>query len=64
MREFSIEWIKSGNYAGVTVAPSGLKNKLLRYAKERPDEVKLIADNEDGSAFFLLPLHFHKRPAA
>lgn len=54
------EWIKGGNYAGVTVAPSGLKNKLLRYAKERPDEVKLIADNEDGSAFFHVPINYVK----
>lgn len=57
MNEFCIEWIKGNDYAGVTV-PSGtaLKSKLMRYAKERPDEVKVIAVNEDGSAFFHIPI--------
>lgn len=61
MNEFCIEWIKGNDYAGVTV-PSGtaLKNKLLRYAEERPDEVKLIVENDDGSAFFHIPVNYVK----
>lgn len=61
MNEFCIEWIKGNDYAGVTV-PSGtaLKSKLMRYAKERPDEVKVIAVNEDGSAFFHIPISYVK----
>ena len=57
MNEFSIEWTKDRNYAGVTV-PSGtaLKSKLMRYAQERPDEVKLMAENKDGSAFSIFRL--------
>ena len=57
MNEFSIEWTKDRNYAGVTV-PSGtaLKSKLRRYAQERPDEVKVMAENKDCSAFFHLSL--------
>ena len=52
MNEFAIEWIKGRDYAGVTV-PSGTawKSKLMRYAKEHPEEVKLMAENADGSAF-------------
>lgn len=61
MNEFVIEWTKDWNYAGVTV-PSGtaLKSKLMRYAQERPDEVKLKADNKDGSAFFHVPVSYIK----
>lgn len=61
MSEFAIEWIKGNDYAGVTV-PSGtaLKNKLLRYAEERPDEVKLIVENDDGSEFFHIPVNYVK----
>ena len=61
MNEFCIEWLKGDEYAGVTV-PSGtaLKSKLMRYAKERPDEVKLIAENKDGSAFFHIPINYVK----
>lgn len=61
MNEFSIEWTKDRNYAGVTV-PSGtaLKSKLMRYAQERPDEVKLKADNKDSSAFFHVPVSYIK----
>lgn len=61
MNEFCIEWIKGNDYAGVTV-PSGtaLKSKLMRYAEERPDEVKLMAENKDGSAFFHIPISYVK----
>lgn len=61
MSEFVIEWIKGNDYAGVTV-PSGtaLKSKLMRYAEERPDEVKLMVENKDGSAFFHIPINYVK----
>lgn len=50
MNEFAINWIKGGKYAEITV-PSGtaLKSKLLKYAKERPDEVNHVIENKDGS---------------
>lgn len=61
MSEFVIEWIKGNDYAGVTV-PSGtaLKSKLMRYARERPEEVKLMVENKDGSAFFHVPVSYIK----
>ena len=61
MSEFAIEWIKGNDYAGVTV-PSGtaLKSKLMRYAEERPDEVKIEALNQDGSAFIKVPVNWVK----
>ena len=61
MNEFAIEWIKGNDYAGVTVTSgTALKSKLMRYAKERPDEVKLIVENDDGSAFFHIPVNYVK----
>lgn len=61
MNEFCIEWIKGNDYAGITV-PSGtaLKSKLMKYAEERPDEVKVMVENSDGSAFFHVPINYIK----
>lgn len=61
MNEFAIEWVKGGNYAGVT-APSGtaLKSKLKHFNEENPEEVKIIAENEDGSIFAHIPVNYIK----
>ena len=42
----------------VSTVPSGTawKTKLLRYAESHPEDVKVIAVNEDGSAFFHVPI--------
>lgn len=61
MNEFCIEWLRGGEYAGVTTPSStALKSKLMRLAKERPDEVKVMAENKDGSAFFHIPVSYVK----
>lgn len=61
MNEFCIEWLRSGEYAGVTTPSStALKSKLMRLAKERPDEVKVMAENNDGSAYFHIPVNYIK----
>lgn len=61
MNEFAIEWVRGGSYAGITV-PSGsaLKSKILKYAEERPEEVEIIALNEDGSIFAHIPISYIK----
>ena len=61
MNEFAIEWVKGAEYAGVTV-PSGtaLKSKLFRLAEEHPDEVKIMAENDDGSIFAHIPVRYIK----
>lgn len=48
-------------YAGVTV-PSGtaLKSKLLKLAEQNPDDVKIIAENENGSLFVHIPVNYVK----
>lgn len=61
MNEFCIEWLRSGEYAGVTTpSNTALKSKLMRLAKERPDEVKVMAENKDGSAYFHIPVNYIK----
>lgn len=61
MDEFAIEWIKGAEYASVTV-PSGtaLKSKLIRLAEEHPDEVKIMAENKDGSLYAHIPVKYIK----
>lgn len=61
MNEFAIEWIKGARYAGVTV-PSGtaLKSKLLKLAEQNPNDVKIIAENLDGSIFAHIPVSYVK----
>lgn len=36
------------------------KRELMRLAKERPDEVKVMAENKDGSAYFHIPVNYIK----
>lgn len=61
MNEFTIEWIKGSEYAGVT-APSGsaLKSKLFKLAQSHPNEVQILAENEDGSVFAHIPVSYVK----
>lgn len=61
MNEFAIEWVKGAEYAGVTV-PSGtaFKSKLLKLSQDYPDEVKIIAVNDDGSLFAHIPVKYVK----
>ena len=58
MNEHNICWLKSSDYAEVTT-PSGTawKSKLMRYLESHPEEVKLIAENKDGSAVFHVPVN-------
>lgn len=61
MNEFVIEWIKGAEYAGITV-PSGtaLKSKLLKLADKNPKDVKIIAENRDGSLYAHMPISYVK----
>lgn len=61
MNEFCIEWVKGSEHASITT-PSGtaLKSKLMKLSQERPEEVKMIAENNDGSAMFHVPVSYVK----
>lgn len=57
MKECSIAWIKGGDYAEVSAySNSKLKGQIERLAKSCPDDVKIIAENDDGSIFAHVPI--------
>lgn len=61
MNEFAIEWIKGNDYAAVTASSgTALKSKLYRLARENPDKVKIIVENQDGSVFAHVPVSYVK----
>ena len=61
MNEFVIEQVKGGDYAGVTVpSRTALKSKLLNLSEKNPDDVKIIAINEDGSVYAHIPINYVK----
>ena len=57
VNENVIEWLKNDKTASVTAAnATRLKGRLLKLAKEFPEEVQIIAQNEDGSIFAHVPV--------
>lgn len=61
MNEFAIEWIRGRDWAGVTAPSSSwLKNRILKLAERYPDEVKVLANNADGSIFAHVPVKYIK----
>ena len=60
-QENVIEWIRGDKEVTVTF-PSGSKfcNKVKKLAEQYPDEVKIVADNPDGSLVGHLPLSYIK----
>lgn len=54
--ECVIEWIPGRDYVGLTAKNgSTWKNRCEELEKEFPDDVKIIARNNDGSIFAHLP---------
>ena len=61
VNENVIEWLKNEKTASVTAAnATRLKGRLLKLAKEFPEEVQIIAQNEDGSIFAHVPVRYIK----
>lgn len=57
--ECVIEWIRGGEYAGITACSSSkFKGKIKKLAKKHPDEVKIISENSDGSIFAHAPIKY------
>lgn len=61
VNEFCIEWPRSSKTATVT-APNNtsIKNKIVRLAQEKPEDVQIIAENEDGSILAHVPIKYVK----
>ena len=51
----SLEWYIGDKRASVTASEQKLKNKILKLAKEYPNDVRIICQNEDGSIFASMP---------
>ena len=59
--ECVIEWISGRDYVGLTAKNgSTWKNRCEELEKEFPDDVKIIARNNDGSIFAHLPYSYIK----
>ena len=61
VNEFCIEWTRSSKTATVT-APNNtsIKNKIVKLAQEKPEEVQIIAENKDGSILAHVPTKYVK----
>lgn len=60
--ECVIEWIPGRDYVGVTAKNgSSWKNRCEELEKEFPDDVKILARNNDGSIFAHLPYSYIPR---
>lgn len=61
VNECAIDWVRGDTYAGVTAYNnSRLKGRIERLAESRPEEVQIIARNEDGSIFAHVPVRWVK----
>lgn len=64
IRENAIEWYCGNDTVTVTVHQKKFKTRLLEYARRYPKDVKIIANNPDGSVLAHIPLRYIriKRP--
>ena len=55
-----IEWFTGAKKVGVTFSQRKWITKLKKYAKDYPDDVNVLAENEDGSIYAHVPLSWVK----
>lgn len=53
-----IEFIKDSDVMGVTLSQGRFISKVKKLAKEHPEDVKIIAENKDGSIFAHIPVSY------
>ncbi len=59
-RENAIEWYTRDDRVTVTLTQQRFKSKVKDYATKYPEEVKIIAENDDGSLYAHIPLRYLK----
>ena len=59
-KENAIEWYNGQDTITITLSQKKLINKIKYLASKFPDEVKIIAENEDGSIYAHIPLKYLK----
>ena len=58
MNEYTIEWVKGRNHPGLLFRQeTAWKSKILRYAESHPEDIKIVAENQDGSIFVDVPVN-------
>ena len=61
MNEFCIEWTRGNKTASVTAPNSTrIKSRILKLKESHPDEIEILAENEDGSIFAHVPTKWIK----
>lgn len=60
MRENVIEWLNGQDWVSVSFAQGKYITKIRKLAESHPDEVKIIAENPDGSICAHVPLKYIK----
>lgn len=55
-----IEWLTGQKEVSITFSQKKYINKLKKYARDHPTEVKIIAENNDGSICAHVPLSWVK----
>lgn len=59
--ECSIAWIRGGEYAEVSAYNgSWLKGRVIKLAEQHPEDIKILANNKDGSIFAHIPAKYVK----
>jgi len=53
--ETTIDHISGDKFCGVSTGERAIKSRLEKLAAEYPDEVELVALNQDGSVFYHIP---------
>lgn len=59
-RENNIEWIQGDDMVTATFQNNRYQSKIRKIAEERPDEVRIMHENEDGSILVQFPLKWVK----
>lgn len=58
--ENAVEWLSGQKIISVTFSQRKFINKARKLAEQYPDDVQIIAENEDGSIFLHAPLSYFK----
>jgi len=56
----SFDWFTGEKIGSCTFSQKKYVNKVKKYAEEYPDDVKILAENEDGSIFVHMPVSWFK----
>jgi len=63
MRETAIDYIVGDEYLYYTASEQRLVTKLKKQSEAYPDEVKILAENDDGSVHVRSPIRWFKAPS-